>query len=547
MKAPVSGNVEEARRAYAMRAWSDAYERFALADQTAPLAIDDLELKAWSAILCGRDDDYLKAGERIYHAYLDIGHHTHAARWAFWLCFRLFALEEFGRATGWHARAERLIEPLGDDCVEAGYLLLPAVFRDIGASNFEAARANAFKAIAIGERFDDADLLATARTLQGRVLMKSGQIGEGVALVDEAMLSAASGELSPVVTGFIYCIVIASCRQAFQLDRAREWTLALTEWCDAQPQLVAFSGACLAHRSEVLQLNGDWEEALTQARGACKRVPRGRDREANAAGYYQQAEIHRLRGAFDAAESDYQKASELGREPQPGLALLRLAQGRADDAASAMRRALAATTDRTQRTALLPASVEVMLAAGDIEGAGAAARELEDIARDFDAEIVAAMATHARGAVELASGNAATALPLLRRAIAAWQQVAAPYLVARLRALVGLACRALGDEEGATLEFKAARAIFAELGAEPDVARIDSLAGVLQGGASSGLSTRELQVLRMVAAGTTNRNIAAELFISEKTVDRHVSNIFGKLDVSSRAAATAYAYKHGLA
>ena len=278
--------------------------------------------------------------------------------------------------------------------------------------------------------------------------MKSGQIGQGVALVDEAMLSAASGELSPVVTGLIYCIVIASCHEAFQLDRAREWTLAMTEWCDAQPQLVAFSGTCLAHRSEILQLNGDWDGALIQARGACKRILRGRDREANAAGYYQQAEIHRLRGAFDAAESDYQKASELGREPQPGLALLRLAQGRADDAASAIRRALAATADRTQRTALLPASVEVMLAAGDIEGAGAAAQELEDIAQDFDAEIVAAMAAHARGAVELASGNAAAALPLLRSAIAAWQQVAAPYLVARLRGLVGLACRALGRRGG---------------------------------------------------------------------------------------------------
>ena len=546
MKASASGNIEEARRAYAMRAWSDAYERFALADQAAPLAMDDLELLAWSATLCGRDDDYLKAGERIYHAYLEAGDDSRAARWAFWLCFRLFALEEFGRATGWHSRAERLIEPRGGDCVEAGYLLLPMVLRDIGAGNFEAACSTARKAIAIGERFADHDLLAMARTLHGCALMKSGQIGQGVALVDEAMLSAASGELSPVVTGLIYCIVIASCHEAFQLDRAREWTLAMTEWCDAQPQLVAFSGTCLAHRSEILLLNGDWDGALIQARGACKRILRGRDREANAAGYYQQAEIHRLRGAFEAAESDYQKASELGREPQPGLALLRLAQGRADDAASAIRRALAATADRTQRTALLPAGVEVMLAAGDIAGAEAAAQELEDIAQDFDTEIVAAMAAHARGAVELASGNAAAALPLLRSAIAAWQQVAAPYLVARLRGLVGIACRALEDEEGAALEFKAARAMFAELGADPDVARIDALAGAAQGAASTGLSARESQVLRMVAAGKTNKAIAAALFISEKTVDRHVSNIFDKLDVPSRSAATAYAYKHGL-
>ena len=261
---------------------------------------------------------------------------------------------------------------------------------------------------------------------------------------------------------------------------------------------------------------------------------------------YQQAEIHRLRGAFDAAESDYQKASELGREPQPGLALLRLAQGRADDAASAIRRALAATADRTQRAALLPASVEVMLAAGDIDRRRRRGPGAGRYRAGFDAEIVAAMAAHARGAVELASGNAAAALPLLRSAIAAWQQVAAPYLVARLRGLVGLACRALGDEEGAALEFKAARAMFAELGADPDVARIDALAGAAHGGPSPGLSARESQVLRMVAAGNTNKAIAAALFISEKTVDRHVSNIFDKLDVPSRSAATAYAYKHAL-
>ena len=284
MKASVSGNVEEARRAYAMRAWSDAYERFALADQTAPLAIEDLELKALSATLCGRDDDYLKAGERIYHAYLEAGDDTRAARWAFWLCFRLFALEEFGRATGWHSRAERLIEPRGGDCVEAGYLLLPMVLRDIGAGNFEAACNAALKAIAIGDRFAEHDLLAIARTLHGCAFMKSGQIGQGVALVDEAMLSATSGELSPAVTGLVYCIVIASCHEALQLDRAREWTLAMTEWCDAQPQLVAFSGTCMAHRSEILLLNGDWDGALIQARGACKRILRGRDREANAAG-----------------------------------------------------------------------------------------------------------------------------------------------------------------------------------------------------------------------------------------------------------------------
>ena len=222
--------------------------------------------------------------------------------------------------------------------------------------------------------------------------------------------------------------------------------------------------------------------------------------------------------------------------------MLRLAQGRADDAASAIRRALAATADRTQRTALLPASVEVMLAAGDMEGAGAAAQELEDIAQELDGEIVAAMAAHARGAVELASGNGAAALPLLRSAIAAWQQVAAPYLVARLRALVGLACRALGDEEGAALEFKAARAMFAELGADPDVARIDVLAGAAQGGPSTGLSARELQVLRMVAAGKTNKAIAAR----GKTQVRLIQLVSGAAMVAGDGLKSIAGYADGI-
>jgi DNA-binding CsgD family transcriptional regulator len=295
-----------------------------------------------------------------------------------------------------------------------------------------------------------------------------------------------------------------------------------------------------------MQLRGAWQEAIEEARRASERS-RGVNQQTAAAALYQQAEVHRLRGEFAAAEEAYKSASQSGLEPQPGLALLRLAQGRTDAAVAAIRRAVSATADRLQRTKLLPAQIEIMLAANDLQEANGACRELEEIAASFDAGgVLGAMAAHARGAVELAEGDACAALGSLRYAFEVWQQIEAPYVGARVRVLIGLACRALGDDDGGGLELDAARAVFAQLGAAPDLACIDSLTRGVPSGRPHGLTRREHQVLRLVAAGKTNKAIAAELFLSEKTVDRHVSNIFTKLDVPSRAAATAYAYEHKL-
>jgi DNA-binding NarL/FixJ family response regulator len=310
--------------------------------------------------------------------------------------------------------------------------------------------------------------------------------------------------------------------------------------------MVAFTGVCLAHRAEIMQLHGAWDDALREARRACERCARVANRQAAAAALYQQAEVHRLRGEFNAAEEAYRSANEKGLEPQPGLALLRLAQGRADAAAAAMRRVLRATSDRLKRARLLPAYVEVMLAVDALEEARGACRELEEIARSVATGVLDAMAAHARGAVQLAEGDAAAALGPLRSAARAWQQLEAPHMAARARVLIGLACRALEDGDQSELELAAARAEFARLGAAPDIARIDSLLGADAPHRWHGLTPRELQVLRLVAAGKTNKAIAAELSLSEKTVDRHVSNIFTKLDVASRAAATAYGYRHKL-
>jgi DNA-binding CsgD family transcriptional regulator len=533
------------RECYRRRLWREAYERLSGADEVTSLDAEDLELLAMSAYLVGLDDEYLHALERAHHAHVDGAASARAARCAFWLGLRLLFRGEPGRAMGWLGRAQRLIEHEPRPCVEAGYLLVTVVQQQIDAGDRDAAYVTAASAAESAERFGDADLLAIARHLQGLVRVKQARVKEGLALLDEAMLAATAGELSPLVTGLIYCSVIEGCQEVYALGRAREWTAALAQWCEGQPEMVAFSGVCRVHRAEIMQLQGFWLDALEEAKRAVERAPH-MNRQATAAAFYQQAEVHRLRGDLAEAEETYRRVSDLGADPQPGLALLRAAQGRAEVAAAAIRRAMGALTDPLPRSRLLPAFVEIMLSIGDAREAHVACRELEEIASTFGTDVLGAMAAHARGSVELADGKAQTALAPLRRARELWQSVEAPYPSARVRVLTGLACKALGDSDGYRLELEAARAVFERLGAASELARIDSRAEENPPAPSHGLTPRELEVLRLVAAGKTNKAIAAALSLSEKTVDKHVSNVLFKLDVHSRAAATAYAYQRRL-
>jgi DNA-binding CsgD family transcriptional regulator len=360
------------------------------------------------------------------------------------------------------------------------------------------------------------------------------------------MVAVLAGELSPVVTGIIYCSVIEGCREVYELRRAREWTAALTRWCDEQPQMVSFTGRCLVHRAEIMELQGSWSDALEEARLAGERLAQVMNRAGTGEAFYRQGEIHRLCGERAPAEEAYREASRCGWEPQPGLALLRLVHGDRDAAVKSIRRVAGETTEPLRRAGLLPAYVEIMLAVGDLEEARNACRELEEITEGYRSGMLDAMVAQARGAVALADGDAWAALAALRDACRAWQELGAPYEAARARVLVGLACRQLGDEDAGEMEVDAARRVFRELGAGPDLSRAEELWRAAAPGAAGGLTAREVEVLRLVATGRTNRAIAADLVISEKTVARHLSNIFTKLGVSSRSAATAYAYEHGL-
>ena len=507
---------------------------------------DDLRRLAVAALLTGRDAARDEAWEHAHHAYLRAGDVPAAVRCAFWLGFNLLLRGEAARGGGWLARAQRQLETFGQDCVEQGYLRFPVGFQRMMAGDLAEAYAAFAEAAQIATRFADPDLEALARHAQGRALLRMGETSAGTRLLDEAMVAVTAGETSPMVAGIVYCSAIEACREVFDLRRAQEWTTALSQWCAAQPDLRPYRGQCLVHRSQLCQLHGHWRQALDEVEQARARLSDPPGQPALGMAHYQLAELLRLRGDPTGAEDAYQAANEHGHLPQPGLALLRLAQGRVEPAVAAMRHAVGqAGDDRLSRAALLAASVEIMLAAGDVAAARAAADELAGFASEHAAPLLEATAAQSVGAVLLAEGDAQAALTALRRAWTRWWELEAPYETARVRVLIGLACQELGDPDSAAMEWNSARRTFEELEAAPDVDRVDDLAAS-PARAPGGLTERELEVLALVAAGKANREIAEELVISPHTVRRHLQNIYTKVDLTSRAAATAYAFEHGL-
>lgn len=537
--------LQRGRESFRRQAWADAEAQLSAADREDPVGPEDLERLAVATYLLGRYDDSTAVTRRIYRESIQAGDVAAAARSAFWIAVEHLDRGEMAQAAGWLARAERVVAQDGRDLAESGYLLIAAAARSLAMGDARAALDAYTRADDIATRFSEPDLLVLARLGQGEALIELRRTAEGMALMDEVMVAVTSGEVSPVVVGIAYCSVIDACQRVFDLQRAQEWTTALDRWCESQPQLVHFRGQCLLNRAQLKLFHGAWQDAAAEAGRASERMAEPEAGSSLGEAIYQAAELHRLRGEFGEAETAYRRASRLGRRPEPGMALLRLAQGRTQAAAAAIRRATDETTSLFARPQLLGPLVEIMLAAGSIATARVAADEMTRIADEVGAPLLTAMAGRANGAVLLAEGDPGAALAALRASWTTWHALDAPYEAARVRVLIGLACRELGDRDSAAMELDAAREVFQNLGALPDLAR---LAGLDEGAAApaGGLTAREIEVLRLVSAGKTNRAVAAELVISDKTVARHLSNIFDKLGVSSRAAATAYAYEHDL-
>ena len=533
--------LELARVAYQEHRWTDARDAFGDAHLQGQPLPRDLELAATTAFLLGRETDGLDTLTQAHEAFLATDDIAGAARCAAWLGIYLMNAGDRARGGGWLARAQRLVRGRGEPEGAEGFLLIPVGLGSLYSGDVDGAL-QAFDQLAdFAQRFGDRDILCLAQLGQGQARIMAGRVEEGMTLLDEAMVAVTADEISPLPAGIVYCAVIGTCHVAYDLRRAHEWTAALDHWCAAQPDMIPFSAQCQAHRAALYRLHGAWSEAYGAALLAEERYGRG-DRDAAYGAFYQKGEIERLRGELETAEASYRRAGETGFEPQPGLALLSLARGHADVALAFIHGAVEGADPGTRRQ-MLPALVTIELASGHLDAARAGADELRAVADDSRMPMLKASASHANAAVLLEEGDGLAALSEARRASALWRDLDVPFELAQCRALIARAHRLLGDEASAEVEFQGARAMFAALGAGPSVAGLDALRR--QPG-DSPLTAREVEVLRLVASGLTNRAIAGELYLSEKTVARHLSNIFAKLDLPSRAAATAYAYQHRL-
>lgn len=522
---------------FQQRRWTDVYAALS-AEEQGNLAAADFERWAIVTELLGRHDETPALMTRAHQAYLAGDAHPSAARCAFWLGMFLMELGEMSQAGGWFARAGRVLEESGADCAECGYIRIPEGIQLID-SEPETAFAIFEEVAACARRFRDHDLAAMSRLGRGQALIRLGRVEEGATFLDEIMVAVIAGDVSPLASGIMYCAVIEVCHRMFDLRRAQEWTTALTRWCEAQPDLVLFRGRCLIYRAEVMQLHGEWSAAFREAEHAGDLLG---GEPAVGIAWYRQGELHRLRGHSNEAETAFRRAEEHGYRPEPGRALLRLAQGREEAAETAIRHALDEAGAPADRVNLLPAAVEIFVAAGNIDAARDAAEEQERLAATFDVPYVVASGQRALGAVALAAGDPRRAAERIRKGLALFQQLDLPYETARTRELLADAASALGDDETARIHRSAAREAYASLGAGPDLAH---LGGTTEEDGDE-LTPREREVLRLIATGMTNRAIADTLVISEKTAANHVSNILAKLGLSSRSAATAYAYEHGL-
>jgi len=533
-------DLAQARDAVARRNWLEAYDLLRQADD---LGAEDTMALATAAYLTGDVDGSVRAIQRGYQERMREQDVRGAIRFALWLGTLLSARGDVAVGGGWIAKAQRLLEGQPEDIAERGFLLIHQFYGQLALGNIPAALELTGQVVAAGRRFGNDDLLAQGLMSRGRVLIILGRVREGLTLLDEAMVGLSTDEVSPIIAGLVYCSLIEACQELSDYARAASWTRALDRWCSDQPGLVPYTGQCSLHKGQLLRLTGAYDDALAEFSTAQRRYELWGTPAPAGLALMERGDVLRIRGELGDAEVAYKQSADLGHDPQPGLSLAWLARGRTTAAVSAVRRLLAEVQAPVHRSRLLPAAVEVLLAAGQLEEAQRVSAELTGIASAFGGVALGAMAAYARASIDIAAGEAAEAVREAREACRLWGEIACSYEVARSRVILARALREFGDEDSATGELDAARAAFAELGAAPALEEVDRLR---RRSAPGGLTERELEVLKLVAQGHGNPEIARVLYLSQKTVARHLSNIFVKLNVSSRTAAAAYAHEHHL-
>jgi DNA-binding NarL/FixJ family response regulator len=526
-------SLTRARRAYAAQDWRSAAAHFD-AVPPEPLTADDLAAYADAVWWLGRIEDNLRLGAAAYDAFLAESRLDEAARTATVLGIFHTARGDEPQAVGWLGRAGRLARGLPEGPVHGYLLSFTAVEASLMAGQPAAAVDAARRVQDLGRRFDAPDLVAVGMNGEGRALIKSGHLVDGLALLDEAMVTVMDGHLAPFISGTLYCHTIAACHEVADVRRMTRWTDLAERWLATFPAAVFFGGLCGVHRAQLLLLRGEWGEAEQVALRVVVDLDGNRiDYAAEA--WYAVAEARRLRGDPGAADA-YDEAHARGRDPQPGRALLQLQTGDAAGAARSVRSAVAAVgADPLSRAPLCAAMVEIAIAAGRLDDAVAAASELEATAATYATSGLEAMAAAARGAVLLAEGQAEEALPVLREACRRWYELGAAYDAAGTCVRLAEAYRALGDAVSAAAEVERAKAAYERLGVHPPMWE-----------SPDGLTPRECEVLALVADGRSNRQIGEALYISDRTVARHLTNIFHKIGVTSRTQAARYAIDRGV-
>lgn len=530
-----------ARDAQARHSWQEMFDAASAAAVDAPeLEADRADLVADAAWWLGRLDDCIAAREQAYRLYEELGNHRRAGMCAVWLWEHQAIAARPAIAGAWLRRARRALDD-DPDCVEHGALLLREAETAHGEGRLGVARDLASGGLTLARKLGSPDLEAEALQTLGRIRIEQGEIAEGMSDLDDAMLFAVEGRLGPYATGKVYCSLISACEDIGDLDRAAEWTDATLRWARRHPFAI-FPGICRVHRAVVLKRRGALAEAEEEARRACTELASSHIGN-SAAAYAEVGDICRRLGELDRAEAAFAAAQEITGGPCGAMALLRLAQGRTAQALTIATGCLRDTTNPLARAAMLPILIHVAVAADELDTARDAVVELEGIAASFDTALLHATAQSARGRVALAEHDSTSACMALRDALDRWQALGIPYEIATTRVLLGQALRETGDETAAVESFAAAATMFDEIGARLDA---QELAGDHRPALPGGLTEREAEVLRLIAAGMTNNEIAGSLYLSAKTVSRHVSNIFTKIGVTSRAAATAFAFEHGL-